>query len=321
MSSCPETRRRIVLVTGLSGAGKASILRALEDLGYEAIDNLPLLLIEGLVARGDSRLAIGVDARTRDFTSDGALTLLARLRQDARLRPELVYAWADEASLLRRYTQTRRRHPLAPRGRVVDGIAAEERLIAPLREAADLVLDSSNLDPAALRRRIEQHFGSQERADALAVSLISFAYPNGLPREADVVLDARFLRNPHYDETLRPCTGLDPAVGQFVETDPDFGRFYRQIRDLMALLLPRFVQEGKKYATVAVGCTGGRHRSVHIIEKLANDLGQGGWRVTRTHRELALSAGLEDERAGSGASFGPVGAGPAGRSSVQAQEA
>ena len=161
--NCPA-RRRIVLVTGLSGAGKSSILRALEDLGYEAVDNPPLLLIQDLVARGDRWLAIGVDARTRDFNAEAALAIVAQLRSDPRLRPELVYAWADEASLLRRFTQTRRRHPLAPQGRVIDGIAAEERLTAPLRQAADLVVDSSEFAPcrpapghrAALRHRAER---------------------------------------------------------------------------------------------------------------------------------------------------------------------
>jgi UPF0042 nucleotide-binding protein len=287
-------RKRVVLVTGLSGAGKSSILRTLEDLGYETVDNPPLPLIEELVAGGDHALAVGVDARRRGFCAEAVLDTLARLQRDPALRPELVFAWAEEAALLRRYTETRRRHPLAPQGRVADGIAAEERLTAPLRQAADLVLDTTDLPPAALRRRVEQLFSPDDRQDGLVVSLVSFAYPAGLPREADLVLDARFLRNPHYDVFLRQKTGLDPAVGAFVELDPDFTKYYNQIKELLALLLPRFVQEGKRYATVAVGCTGGRHRSVHIIERIAIDLAEAGWRVMRQHRELAREGAAPD---------------------------
>jgi UPF0042 nucleotide-binding protein len=287
MTDIPQ-RQRVVLVSGLSGAGKSSILRALEDVGYEAVDNLPLTLIEDLVARGDRALAIGVDARTRDFCPEAALAMLARLRLNPALRPELIYAWADETALLRRYTETRRRHPLAPKGRVVDGIALEAALTERLREAADLVVDTSDLPPAALRRLVEQHFGpdSPNGREGLTVSLVSFAFPAGLPREADLVFDARFLRNPHYDPALRPLTGLDAAVGAYVEADPDFNAFYVKLVDLLALVLPRFVQEGKKYSTIAIGCTGGRHRSVYITERLATELAESGWRVTRTHREL-----------------------------------
>lgn len=285
---------RVVLVSGLSGGGKSSILRALEDLGYEAVDNPPLPMLEELVTRSEGRLAVGVDARTRGFDATAVLDALARLRLNPALRPELVYASADEAVLLRRYTETRRRHPLAPQGRVADGIAAERAVTAPLRAAADLVIDTSDLPLPALRRMVEQRFGEAGAGDGqkgLAMALISFAYPAGLPREADLVLDARFLRNPHYDPVLRPLTGLDPAVAAHVEADPDFAAFFNKLTDLLGLLLPRFVQEGKKYATVAVGCTGGRHRSVHIVEKLAAHLRRLGWRVTVTHRELTHEEG------------------------------
>jgi UPF0042 nucleotide-binding protein len=315
MSGCAG--RRVVVVTGLSGAGKSSILRALEDLGYEAVDNPPLPLMDELVARGDRRLAVGIDARTRGFNATETLAALERLRADGRLTPELVYAWADESALLRRYTETRRRHPLAPQGRVADGIAAEEALTAGLRHAADWVIDTTDVPQPLLRRMIEQRFGDDDVAtggrQGLVVSLVSFAFPAGLPREADLVFDARFLRNPYYDPLLRPRTGLESEVGAYVETDPDFFTFFRQIRELLALVLPRFVQEGKRYATVAVGCTGGRHRSVHIVESMAAELQSAGWRVTRTHRELAQR---EPERALSG---GPLP--QANKSSVQAQEA
>jgi UPF0042 nucleotide-binding protein len=282
-------RRRLVLVSGLSGAGKASILRILEDLGYDAVDNPPLHLIEQLVSRGDSRLAIGVDARTRGFDAAAVLSMLARLRAQRHLLPELVYARAEETVLLRRYSQTRRRHPMAPLGRVADGIVAEVTLTEPLMQAADLVIDTSELPLPALRRMIEQRFGDEVAAGGLTVSLTSFAFPAGLPREADMVFDARFLRNPYYDPALSEKTGLEPEVADYVEADPDFLAFFKKIEELLTLVLPRFVQEGKKYATVAVGCTGGRHRSVRIVEKLAGSLAQQGWRIAVTHRELGCS--------------------------------
>ncbi len=290
------TRQPVVLVTGLSGAGKASVLRALEDLGFEAIDNPPLAFIEELVARaeagGAKKIAVGVDARSRGFNAEDVLATLARLRANPELRTELIYVLADDTVLLSRYTETRRRHPLSPAGRVADGIAAEQALLAPLHEASDLVIDTSELPLAALRMIIDRRYGTAEDDSGtprpgLAVSLVSFGFPVGLPREADVVMDARFLRNPHYDPRLKPMTGLDPDVGAYVEADPDFAEFFDRLSGMIGLLLPRFQQEGKKYATIAIGCTGGRHRSVHIVEKMAATLIYTGWRVTITHRELA----------------------------------
>ncbi len=290
------TPRRVVLVTGLAGAGRSSILRVLEDLGYEAVDNPPLTLTEELVSRGEGAVAIGLDARSRGFDACAVLSTMERLRVDQGLQLDLVFASADEGALLRRYTETRRRHPMAPGGRVVDGIAEEVALTAPLREAADLVIDTSDTSLPALRRLVESRFSSERLG--LTVSLMSFAYPHGLPREADLVFDARFLRNPHYDPHLRPNTGTDPDVAAYVAADPDFSAFFGQIESMLQLLLPRFVQEGKKYVTIAVGCTGGRHRSVFIVEKLAAGMaawgqaGAGGWHVTAAHRELQKAAPL-----------------------------
>ena len=290
-------RLRVVLVTGLSGSGKLSVLGTLEDLGFETVDNPPLEMLADMVGRTERRLAIGVDARTRGFDATRVLETLDVLRANPRLRPELVYVCADEATLLRRYTENRRRHPLAPQGRVSVGIAQEQALTGPLREAADLVVDTSDLPISAMRRRIEQHFGAETATDRLVVTLVSFAFPQGLPREADLVFDSRFLRNPHYDPVLRARTGLDPVVGAFIETDPDFATFFDRLAELVEMLLPRFVQEGKKYATIAIGCTGGRHRSVYLVEKLAARLHArpeahraggptGGWRLHVVHREL-----------------------------------
>ena len=288
--------KRVVVVTGLSGAGKASILRALEDIGYNAVDNPPLTLLETLIARADQPTAIGLDTRSSGFDADRVWAAVGRLKATPGVRAELVYAWADETALLRRYTETRRRHPMSPQGRVIDGIQAEQESTAPLRLEADLVIDTSELPLPELRRRIEQRFrpGLEEDGDVpgLALSIQSFAFPAGLPREADMVFDARFLRNPHYDPILRPRTGLDAEVAAYVEADPDFDRFYGAVFSLLTMMIPRFVQEGKKYATIAIGCTGGRHRSVHIAHRLGcelqarDNLGMEALQVTVSHREL-----------------------------------
>ena len=270
-------RRPILLVSGLSGAGKSSILRILEDLGHEAVDNPPLAMIGEIIQRSHGPIAIGVDARTSGFDTAAVLEALELLRLDPALRPELLFAVAEEAVLLRRFTATRRRHPLARSGGVADGIAAEIALTAPLRANADLVIDTSELKPQELRRLVEVRYaqGTEAGQKSLTVSLISFAFPAGLPRDADMVFDARFLRNPFYDPILSSLTGLDRSVAEHVETDPDYLPFLDKIHDLLRLLLPRFVTEGKKYLTVAIGCSGGRHRSVALVEKLARRLGGG----------------------------------------------
>jgi UPF0042 nucleotide-binding protein len=287
----------VVLITGLSGAGKASILRALEDLGYDAVDNPPLTMVETLVSQAQKPIAVGLDARTTGFDSGLLLDTLDRLRLNPALQAQLVYATADNAVLLRRYTETRRRHPLAPLGRVTDGIEREQALTVPLRDAADLVVDTSDLPLASLRQLMGERFGMRDTCGhppvPLTLTLMSFAFPAGLPRESDMVFDVRFLRNPHYDPILRPLTGLDPAVAAYVEADPDYEVFFTRVLTLIEFVLPRFVQEGKKYATIAVGCTGGRHRSVRTVERLAPILTRMGdgrqghsWQVTIVHREL-----------------------------------
>jgi UPF0042 nucleotide-binding protein len=343
--STPESQapvpRRVVLVTGLSGAGRSSILHVLEDLGYEAIDNPPLPLMEELVTRGDRPIAVGIDTRSRGFATASVLQTLIRLRQNPAVRTELVFAWAGESALLRRYTETRRRHPMAPSGRVKDGIAAESALLAPLREAADLVLDTSALPIPTLRATIEQRFGLSADHAGMTVSIMSFAYSKGLPPDADLVFDVRFLRNPHYDPMLRPGTGLDANVAAFIAADPAFEPFLDKVTDLLTLLLPRFVQEGKKYAGIAIGCTGGRHRSVHVAHRLAARLTgapqpgapqpgvtgnvgeQTSWHVTLNHRELitelAGTRGTTGVWSGAGAPDGSEHAGAT--APVQAQEA
>ncbi|MDR3506018.1 MAG: RNase adapter RapZ [Acidocella sp.] len=284
----PLPKLQIVLVTGLSGAGKQSILRVLEDLGFETVDNPPLDTLVTLATRAEKNLAIGVDARSRGFAAEAVLDALYQLRQHANLSPSLIFATANEDSLLRRYSETRRRHPLAQSGAIAEGIALERQLTAPLARAADWLVDTSRLPLPRLRALIEQHFG--ETSPGMVISLVSFAYPGGLPPEADLVFDARFLRNPHYDPALRPLCGRDPEVGNFIEQDPDFSIYFQKVADIVEFLLPRFVQEGKKYATICIGCTGGQHRSVYMIEKLSTHLANLGWRVGVTHREAARFA-------------------------------
>ncbi len=282
--------RPVVLVTGLSGAGKSSILRTLEDLGYETVDNPPLATLEELVGDAVTPIAIGVDARSRGFDAADVALVVQRLRLRADIAATLVFATADEPVLLRRSSETRRRHPLAPGGelgsRVSEGIAREAALLAPLLEEADLLVDTSDLPLPDLRRLVERRFRT-EGGLGLSVAIISFAYPKGLPREADLVFDMRFLRNPHYDPALRPLTGRDGAIARFVEGDPDFLPFWGRMTGLLDPLLPRYAAEGKKYLTVAIGCTGGRHRSVLVAERLAAHLSSQGWRVDLIHRELA----------------------------------
>lgn len=285
----PPASQALVLVTGLSGAGKSSILHVLEDLGYETVDNPPLAILETLVGDDHAPIAAGVDARSRGFDAEQALVAAKRLRERPGLSLTIVFATAEESILLRRYTETRRRHPMAPGGpagtRVQDGIARETALMSPLREAADLVVDTSDLPLPELRRLIEARFRLQD-GPGLNILIQSFAYPRGLPREADLVFDMRFLRNPHYDTALRPLTGQDASVGAFIEADEAFPAFWSGLTGFLDPLLPRYVAEGKKYLTITFGCSGGRHRSVHVAERLAAHLGRQGWRVDLAHREL-----------------------------------
>lgn len=280
-------RRRVVLVTGLSGAGKASILRVLEDQGFEAVDNPPLPAVEAAaLEHRHVPLAAVVDTRTRSFTPTALLALAASLKARPELDVTLVFATAEETALQRRYSETRRRHPMAPAGRVAEGIAAETALLAPLREAADLVIDTTDLPLPDLRRQIAARFGP-DASQGMAITVMSFGYPNGLPREADLVLDMRFLRNPHYDPALRPLTGRDPAVAAFIEADQGWLSFWQGMTALLDSLLPRYAAEGKTYLSIAFGCTGGKHRSVLAAERLKTHLASHGWRVDCLHRESA----------------------------------
>ncbi|MBI4185108.1 MAG: RNase adapter RapZ [Proteobacteria bacterium] len=276
---------RVVVVTGLSGAGKTSALKGLEDLGYEAVDNAPMSLLAQIVHRGGAS-AVGIDIRTRDFDAERLLAKLRTLARRRGLAVRLLFLDCDDEVLLRRYTESRRRHPMAPDATVSEGIRDERKLLAGLRERADLVLDSSALSLAELRRALRGWFDLGK--SGLAISVVSFSYAKGLPREADLVFDVRFLRNPHYVGALRPLTGRDPAVGAYIADDPGFAEFFDGLTRLLKPLLPRYLAEGKSYLTIALGCTGGRHRSVYLAERLAAWLAGEGGKVELFHRDAGL---------------------------------
>ncbi|MBF0306177.1 MAG: RNase adapter RapZ [Alphaproteobacteria bacterium] len=284
----PSRSGRLVIVTGMSGAGRTLALKALEDLGYEAVDNLPLSLLSSLVRPGDGMsrpLAVGVDVRTRDFGAAPVLDTLDRLVAESDLDVRLLFVDCDDEVLGRRYTENRRRHPLAADRPLIDGIRHERALLAPLLARADVVLDTTALPPGELKRQVEGHF-ALDAGQGLTVFVTSFGYRRGVPREADLVFDVRFLNNPHYDPLLRPLTGRDRAVAEHVAADPDFAHFFGGLTSLLSPLLPRYAAEGKSYLTIAVGCTGGRHRSVAVAERLAAWLRDSGRRVDVRHRDL-----------------------------------
>lgn len=285
--SAPD-RTRVLLITGMSGAGRSSALKSLEDMGYEAVDNLPLSLLPGLVTpRGGvlTPLAIGVDIRTRDFGADQFLETLDSLAQRPDLEFKLVFLDCEDEILRRRYTETRRRHPLAVDRPVTDGIRHERRLMSTLLGRADLVIDTSHLVLSDFKRLLAGHF-MLDAGHPFSVLVMSFSYRHGIPREADLVFDVRFLSNPYYDAALRPLTGLDENVGAFVAADNGFDEFFDSLTRLLKPLMPRFRNEGKSYLTIAIGCTGGQHRSVFVAERLSAWLRQAGEQVSVAHREI-----------------------------------
>ena len=277
----------VVIVTGPSGAGRTTAIRALEDLGFEAIDNLPLDLVERLFSAAPIRpLAIGVDPRTRGFGARAVRDTLAALSGTPGVQVSLLFLDASEDMLLRRFSETRRRHPLATAQSLLEGVEQEKAMLEPLKPLADVLIDTSDLSPHDLRAELGRWFGGEDHT-GLVVSVQSFSYKRGTPRSADIVLDCRFLRNPHWEAALRPKTGLEPDVAAYVRDDPLYGPFVEQVAALLLTLLPAYKQEGKSYFTVAFGCTGGKHRSVHIAETMANRLAQDGWQVSIRHREIA----------------------------------
>jgi len=283
--------RRFVLVTGRSGAGKSQVLRFLEDLGYYCVDNLPAQLIPTLSElvvggiKGRRRIAVCVDAR-----SGGDLERLpAYLDEVAELgvRPDCLFLDSSDSVLLHRYSETRRRHPMAPDGNIEKGIKLEGKMLDPIRARADLILDTSATSVAELRERVAAMFAGEKQGQELLITVMSFGFKYGLPPEADLVLDVRFLPNPHYDPELRPWTGNEPDVRDYVLDNANAREFLERGRGLLKFLLPLYAAEPKSYLTIAVGCTGGRHRSVAVAHELALFLRSLKHNVRLRHRDIA----------------------------------
>lgn len=286
-----EQSPRVIWVTGPSGAGRKTAINALEDLGFEVIDNLPLRLLPAVMkdaAAGD-RLALGLDVRNRDFSMNAMLDALEDLARDPKDGVQLLYLDSSPEVLLRRYSETRRRHPLSPAETAEVGIDRELDLLAPIRARADILLDTSEMTPHDLKAEIERQFAIGEEGN-LAVSVQSFSFKRGTPRGIDMIFDARFLRNPYWEPALRSMNGQDSAVADYIAQDPRFAEFFDRVKGLVEFLLPQYAKEGKSYLSVGFGCTGGQHRSVALAEKLSKALATAGWQVSIRHRELERQA-------------------------------
>lgn len=284
----------IVLVTGMSGAGKSTMLKTLEDMGWEIIDNFPIRLLEGLMATPnaagrtsiESRLAIGFDSRTRGFDPVSVIETIKQLSASENIAIQTVFLECSDHELERRYNETRRPHPLAKDRPVIDGIAEERNLLAPLRRWSDKLITTSSLSVPELTGHIRKSFGN-EQSNSPIISISSFGFARGMPAIADLVFDMRFLRNPHWDENLRPMTGQDAPVGEYICADPAFAEAFERILSMLLFLLPRYAEQGKAYVHIAIGCTGGRHRSVFTAERIAQGLRDEGFSPTLSHRNLA----------------------------------
>ena len=285
----------LVLVTGPSGAGRSTAINALEDLGYEVIDNLPLSLLPRLLDGPPPvrPLALGVDVRNRDFGTSALIEIIDQLAANPEHTAQVLYLDAEEEELVRRYSATRRRHPLAPAGPPLVGIHLEKDVLVPIRSRAHVLIDTTGLSPHELREEIGRWFAIGE-GQKLGVTIHSFSYKRGLPRGLDIVIDCRFLRNPHWDEKLRPLDGRHPDVAAYVAEDERFSPFFERVKALVELLLPAHRDEGKAHLSIGFGCTGGQHRSVAVTERLVEALAKDGWHVSKRHREMERRASQMD---------------------------
>jgi RNase adapter protein RapZ len=287
-----RAHKKILLVTGLSGAGKTTALKTLEDLGWEAVDNFPIRLAGPLLAlpspegrsEPDVPLALGFDTRTRGFNTDKLIAQIKQLEKRDDLEIMMLFLDCAGSEIERRYSETRRRHPLAQDRPAIDGIAQERHLMGPLRRWADLVIDTTKLSASELQGEIREKF--RVATGGMTVSIMSFGFSRGVPHNADLLFDMRFLKNPYWDAELRPLTGLDQPIADYVGNDPEYSEAINRIRDLLLHLLPRYDAQGKAYVSIAFGCTGGRHRSVFVTEQFAQILRDAGFAPTVSHRDL-----------------------------------
>ncbi|MGC6399373.1 RNase adapter RapZ [Sphingomonas sp. FW199] len=285
---------RILLVTGMSGAGKSTVLRTLEDLGWEVVDNLPLLLLDRLMATAlpdgsnERPLAIGIGAMTRGFDAEAIVRRIKKLSETHGHDIGTLFLDCAGGELERRYSETRRRHPLALDRPAPDGIARERELLAPIRRWANRLIDTTEMRANDLAAEIRRSFAGPGEGEPV-VTILSFGFARGLPRNADLVFDMRFLSNPHWVPDLRPGTGQDEPVSAYVAGDPAYAEAMERIEGLLLMLIPRYRAEGKAYVTIAIGCTGGRHRSVHVAERLAKRLRAEGFSLTLAHRDLGAA--------------------------------
>jgi len=286
-----ESISRVLLVTGVSGAGKSSALKTLEDLGYEAIDNVPLSLLSRLIPPSNQpqSLVIGIDIRSRHYSTDQFLKVLKLLQDNDNIEVSLIFLECDDEILVRRFEETRRRHPLAIERPIMDGITQERELMMPVRDRSTLVVDTTDLSVGDMKGLLEGHF-AVEKTPGPGIFVTSFGFKRGLPRNADLVFDVRFLRNPHYNINLRPLTGLDDEVGSYISEDQSFDPFIDKITELLELLLDRYAAEGKSYLTIAIGCTGGKHRSVFTAKKLTEWFHSKDIPALLSHRDINKSS-------------------------------
>lgn len=290
LPKAPPPSFPVLIITGVSGSGKSTVLRALEDIGYFCVDNLPLRLLPPFLReksqadRDGRKIALVMDVRTEGFLQNYSRVFRSLKRQGYQLH--LIFLEADEATLIRRFSQTRRQHPLADRESISHALQEERRSLAGLRRLAHRIIDSSFYNPHQLRELIQAEYSELTPRQRLALHLISFAYKNGIPPEADLVLDVRFLPNPFFVEELKPLTGNDPRVRDYVLEKQETQAFLEQLFHFLDFLLPLFIQEGKTHLTLAIGCTGGQHRSVVIANTLGEHLEQGNFPFTLHHREV-----------------------------------
>jgi RNase adapter protein RapZ len=290
MGDLPQVQR-LVLVTGPSGAGRSTAINTLEDLGYETIDNLPMSLIPRLMDGPpiNRPVALGIDVRNREFSAANLIELIDRLTRAPEADLDVLYMDCAPDELVRRYSETRRRHPLAPQEAPAQGIAAEIDLLAPIRVRADVLIDTTGMSVHDARAEIERWF-APGKGGSMAVSLHSFSYKRGVPRGLDLMFDCRFLANPHWVPGLRALDGRDVAVATYVAGDERYDGFVARVMDLILYVLPEHVTEGKSHLSIGFGCTGGQHRSVAITEYMAKALAAAGWQVSKRHRELERRA-------------------------------